>query len=54
MLRDLTREHWLELLNLPCNCIPNVLILRGGRSLRTNYEVHRTCFDSVTEIKTSN
>ena len=54
MLRDLTREHWLELLNLPCNCIPNVLILRGGRSLRTNYEVHRTYFDNVTEIKTSN
>ena len=54
MLRDLTKENWLELLKLPTDRIPSVLILRGGRSLRTNYKKHQTYFQDVTEIKTSN
>ena len=54
MLRDLTKQDWLELLKLPQGRIPTVLILRGGRSLRSNYMKHRSYFQNVIDIETSN
>lgn len=54
MLRDLTKQDWLELLKLPRGRIPSALILRGGRSLRSNYIKHRSYFQNVIDIETSN
>jgi len=54
MLRDLTKEDWLSILNLPEHRIPKVLILRGTRNLKTQYQRYHGYFSNVTEITPTN
>ena len=34
MLKELTKNEWLSLLNIPENRVPTVLVLRGTRKRR--------------------
>jgi len=54
LLRGLTKKDWLELLQLPENRVPSVLVLRGTRNLRTQYEAHRPHFQDVIEVGSPN
>jgi uridine phosphorylase len=54
MLKDLTREDWLTLLELDPARIPPVLVLRGTRNLRTRYEEHRALFTYVIDVGSPN
>ncbi len=54
MLRELTRSDWLHLLNLPDLQAPAVLILRGTRNFRTQYQAMLPCFEDVVEVGTPN
>lgn len=54
MLKDLTREDWLGFLDLDAERVPPVLILRGTRNLRTNYDKYRAHFADVLEIGSPN
>lgn len=44
MLRELTRDDWLRILDLPLERVPRALILRGTRNLRHQYERHARLF----------
>ena len=50
MLKDLTRNDWLSIMNIEDDKIPKVLILRGTRSLKTNYQKHRALFENVIDL----
>jgi uridine phosphorylase len=54
MLKDLTRNDWLGFLGLDPARIPQSLILRGTRNLRTRYEAYAALFDDVLEIGSPN
>lgn len=54
MLKDLTRDDWLGFLDLPPERVPSVLVLRGTRNLRANYEKYRAHFADVLEIGSPN
>jgi uridine phosphorylase len=54
MLKDLTREDWLGFLDLPEERVPPVLILRGTRNLRTNYDKYRAHFEEVLDVGSPN
>lgn len=54
MLKELTKADWLALLELVEERIPPVLVLRGTRNLRTNYEKYAARFDDVLEIGSPN
>jgi len=54
MLRDLTKKDWLSILNLSENRIPSVLILRGTRNLKRNYEKYRRYFTDIIEVGSPN
>ena len=54
MLRDLGRADWLELLALPEDRIPRVLLLRGTRNLDRHYRRYRERFDDVLDVGTPN
>ena len=54
MLKDLTREDWLSILNIPEERIPLALILRGTRNLKTQYQAYRQHFTDILEIGTPN
>jgi uridine phosphorylase len=54
MLKDLTREDWLGFLDLPEERVPSVLVLRGTRNLRTNYDTYRAYFEDVVEVGSPN
>jgi len=54
MLKDLTREDWLGFLNLHEERVPSVLVLRGTRNLRTNYDKYRAYFEDVVEVGSPN
>ncbi len=54
MLRDLTRDDWLAILGLPEGRVPQALLLRGTRNLKTQYERHRAYFDDVVEVGSPN
>jgi hypothetical protein len=54
VLKELTRADWLELLRLPEERIPDVLVLRGTRSLDVHLDRHRALFDSADEIRVPN
>ena len=54
MLRELTKDDWLLMLNLPKKSIPKVLILRGTRSLKKKYGQHLQYFDNILEIGSPN
>ena len=36
MLKELTKNEWLSLLNIPENRVPTVLVLRGTRKKKTD------------------
>jgi len=50
MLRELTKTDWLSILGVPEERIPNVLLLRGTRNLKLQYERHLPYFCNVMEI----
>jgi uridine phosphorylase len=54
MLKELTRSDWLGFLDLPEERIPSVLVLRGTRNLRTNYDRYRAHFEGVLEVGSPN
>ena len=54
MLKDLTREDWLSILNIPETRIPLALILRGTRNLKSYYQVYRQHFTDLLEVGTPN
>jgi 5'-methylthioadenosine phosphorylase len=54
MLKDLTRDDWLGALDLPPGRVPSVLVLRGTRNLRANYDKYRAHFADVLEIGSPN
>jgi purine-nucleoside phosphorylase len=54
MLKELTGNDWLSLLQIPEKMIPKVLILRGTRNLKYNYSKHKTYFKDIFEINSPN
>jgi uridine phosphorylase len=54
MLKELTREDWLEMLEIPADRVPDVVMLRGTRNLRRQYEIHAERYDDVLEIGSPN
>ena len=54
MLKDLTRHDWLSILNIPVERIPRVLVLRGTRNLKSQYQAYKRYFTNILEIGTSN
>lgn len=54
MLKDLTREDWLGILNIPEKRVPIALVLRGTRNLKSYYQVYRQHFTDLLEVGTPN
>ena len=54
MLKDLTRTDWIGFLGVPEERVPAVLVLRGTRNLRTNYDKHLAFFEGVLEVGSPN
>ena len=54
MLKELTKNEWLSLLNIPENRVPTVLVLRGTRNLKVNYAKHSTFFRDILEVGSPN
>lgn len=54
MLKDLTRNDWLTFLKIREDIVPPVLVLRGTRNLRANYDKYASRFDRVTEVGSPN
>jgi uridine phosphorylase len=54
MLRDLTRDDWLSILGIPQTMIPQALVLRGTRNLKTQYASYKQMFSDVFEVGTPN
>jgi len=54
MFKDLTKADWLRILNIPESRIPGVLILRGTRNLRSQYQAVLPYFDNVLEVGSPN
>jgi purine-nucleoside phosphorylase len=50
----LTRTDWLSILGIPEERIPRVLLLRGTRNLKSQYELHRKYFTNVREVGSPN
>ena len=54
MLRDLTKQDWMTMLNIPEERIPKALILRGTRNLKLHYAAYRERFTNVLDIGSPN
>ncbi|HAL47480.1 MAG TPA: hypothetical protein DCP37_06965 [Dehalococcoidia bacterium] len=54
MLRELTKDDWLSILNIPANRIPRVVVLRGTRNFRMYYELYREHFTDVLDVGSPN
>ena len=54
MLKELGKADWLRMLNIPESRIPTVLILRGTRNLKSQYEAARGFFTDVIDIGSPN
>jgi purine-nucleoside phosphorylase len=54
LLKELTRSDWLKALNVPEARVPAVLILRGTRNLRTQYQAALPYFANVLEVGSPN
>jgi purine-nucleoside phosphorylase len=54
VLKELTRADWLSILNLPESHIPAVLILRGTRNLRAQYQAVLPYFTDAVEVNSPN
>ena len=50
MLKDLKRDDWLSILNIPEDRIPLALVLRGTRNLKTHYQEYLQYFTNILEI----
>jgi len=54
VIRDLTKDDWLEILKLDESHIPEALLLRGTRNLRRHYDAHLPHFELIAHIGTPN
>jgi hypothetical protein len=54
VLKELSRAQWLDLLHLPAARVPDVLLLRGGRSLDLHLNRHRALFDTLDDLLVTN
>lgn len=54
MLKDLKRDDWLSLLNIPEERIPSALVLRGTRNLKSYYQEYLQYFTNIFEVGTPN
>ena len=54
MLKDLKRDDWLSILNIPEERIPLVLVLRGTRNLKSYYQEYWQYFTNHLEVGTPN
>lgn len=54
MLKELKRDDWLSILNIPKARIPLALVLRGTRNLKTQYRAHLQYFTDILEIGAPN
>lgn len=54
MLKDLTREDWLRMLEIPEERVPDVLILRGTRNLSRQRERYAAMFQDVIDLGSPN
>src|SRR4051794_26166332 len=50
VLKDLTREDWLDMLGIDPRHVPEVALLRGTRNLQSKYDSYLALFDTVHEI----
>lgn len=54
MLKDLKRDDWLSILNVPEARIPIALVLRGTRNLGLHYQAYQRHFKNILEVGTPN
>jgi uridine phosphorylase len=54
VLRELTRQDWLAILNLDDRHVPETVILRGTRNLRRNFDKYRRLFANPQEVGSPN
>lgn len=54
MLKELTRDDWLALFEIPEDRIPQALLLRGTRNLQQQYDIHRAMFENVLDVGSPN
>ena len=54
MLKELTRQDWLSILNIPQRRIPLALLIRGTRNFRYWYRLAQEQFTNVLEVGTPN
>jgi len=54
MLKELSKNDWLQILGLPEIRVPAVLILRGTRNFRSKYQAMLPHFDNIRELGTPN
>ena len=54
VLKELTKADWLSFLSIVEDRIPTVLVLRGTRNLRANYDKYAARFEDVLEIGSPN
>jgi uridine phosphorylase len=54
VLKELGKEDWLRLLDLPESRVPKVLILRGTRNLGLQYDAARRWFSNVRDLGAPN
>ena len=54
MLKDLKRDDWLSILNIPEERIPLTLVLRGTRNLKSYYQEYWQYFTNHLEVGTPN
>jgi purine-nucleoside phosphorylase len=54
MLKDLKRNDWLSILDIPEERIPVALILRGTRNLHSYYQEYLQYFTNILEVGTPN
>jgi uridine phosphorylase len=54
MLKELTRQDWLSILNIPERRVPLALLLRGTRNLKHWYQLSQQHFTNILEVGTPN
>ena len=54
MLRELKREDWMTILQIPEDRAPQALLMWGTRNLKTRYDAMRRRFSDVLEIGSPN
>jgi purine-nucleoside phosphorylase len=54
MLRELTRDEWLKMLEIPEDRVPEVALLRGTRNLHRQRDIHAERFNDVVDIGSPN